>query len=151
MKFKFQYMSLTDLGRLFGLKNQGIGKCLVKIGVRTENRNPTYQSQENGLVKRANDGFQGIHWHWHADRTVTLLLKAGYKLVQELPDDLVEPPELQGPFRLDETNPKFILNFDGLVVARFNSKEQAAILLPIFNLADKASRLRQKPTAPALV
>lgn len=150
MKFKKEYMSQRELGRLFDKSSHVIGKLLVECGLRNDKGYPTYECQGNGMVKNGIVGFPGVQWHWHVERTTKCFLKAGYKLVQELPDDLVEPPELQGPFRLDETNPKFILNFDGLVVARFNSKEQASTMLPIFNLAEKAWS-RQKPTAPTLV
>ena len=144
MKFKKEYLSQKELGKLFGVSSHVVGRWLIACDLRNDKGYPTNECQGNGMAKNGNPGFQGIHWHWNAQRTTKIFREAGHKLAAELPADLVYEPELKAPFQLDKANPKFIANCDGFVVVRTNSQEHAIKLKHLMDLASQKSFFRPK-------
>lgn len=50
MKFRFEFMTLTQIGEVFGVSNQKVGKWLVKLGLRTTANKPSVAAFEGGYV-----------------------------------------------------------------------------------------------------
>ena len=48
-----EFLSQTDLGKLFGVSSHVIGKWLLDCGLRTENKKPSRKAFEGGYVEKA--------------------------------------------------------------------------------------------------
>ena len=156
MKFKYEYMTQTQLGQLFGVSSHKIGRWLVAIGLRTEDKRPSDGAHHGGFCTTAPSGTSGYRWVWNSQKTVQALQEAGHTLVSDAPSELVEPSALNGPFSISPTRSREILNADGSVAAVAMNKPAARIVARLLNTAhrhDMMERLAQQsqPTAPAEV
>lgn len=139
MKFKYAYMSQTQLGLLFGTTSHEIGRWLIEIGLRDERtKRPSAEAHQGGYCTDVPSRGQGYCWAWSSDKTVAALRKTGYQLVREPPDDLVAPAEMTGPFITDG---KHIVNSDGDAVAWASTPTNAEAVAKLLNLADQYGTL----------
>jgi hypothetical protein len=139
MTFKYEYMTLTQLGHLFGVSCQQIGKWLVPIGLRTEGNKPSNTAFQDGFVAKGPSRGDGYNWVWHSQRTVAALEQAGHRRIPNPPPNLVEPPKLNGPFtkRVNEANGYDIVNGDGSVCVVVTGDRNADFVIELLALADK--------------
>ena len=100
MKYRFEFMTLTQLGEIFGVSSHQVGNWLVEIEFRTESKRPSRLAFEIDAVKEGPSKGQGYNWVWHVERTITALEAAGRRRVFPAPLGLVEAPMLCGPFTL---------------------------------------------------
>lgn len=136
MKIRYRYLTQTQLGSLFGASSHEVGRWLVEVGLRDPKaKKPTDTAHRDGYCETAPSGPSGYHYVWEAQKTVQRFLEAGRKLLNELPEELVEPPSLSGPFRVDETSPLDVVGGDGSLVIRGACRRNAKVVMRLLNLA----------------
>lgn len=144
MKFKYTYMTQTQIGQLFGVSSHEIGKWLVQVGLRDgQRRKPTREAHEGGYCETGPSGQQGYCWVWHSEKTTRALRDVGYQLVAELPEALVSPPIMRGPFVISASCDRNVLNGDGEVVVRTTTGKNAEVLAKLLNAADRCGTLER--------
>lgn len=76
-------LSLTELGKLYGVSNQQVGKWLTVLGLRDKNKKPSRSAFENGFVQQRDSTQPGTYfWVWKKEKTMQALDKAGHKMPQ---------------------------------------------------------------------
>lgn len=135
VRFTFTHMTQGQIGRLFAVSSHEIGKWLGQVGLRGDDKKPTDDAHRAGYCRTAPSGQSGYHWVWAVEPTVERLMAAGHAFIADLPEELVESPPLNGPFRLGITNQRQVLNADGSVAASTNSLANAELLLRLLNAA----------------
>ena len=144
MKIKYQFLTQTQLGSLFGASSHEIGKWLTDVGLRDKKtKKPTNEAHRGGFCETAPSGQVGYHWVWHAEKTVTALRENGHRLSETLPNELVTPPELTGPFLVESGAGRHILNHEGEVVVRTTSDQNAQVILRLLNAAHRSGALER--------
>jgi hypothetical protein len=141
---KYEFESLTDLGKKFGVSNQQVGKWLDLLGLRVVGGSPTTQAFELGLVKTTPTGrgnANGYFYTWHAEKTLKLLEEAGRQRIDTAAAS--KPHPLVGPFskRRSGINGYEILNRDGEVVYCTIGESNASVLVKILNALHKVGKL----------
>ena len=153
MKWRFEFMTLTQIGEVFGVSNQMVGKWLVKLGLRTDANRPSRAAFDGGYVKAGPSRGQGYNWVWHSEKTVMALTEAGHKLALHPACELLAPCQLNGPFHY-RPNPAFgfeVVNGDGTVAVWVRGEKNAKFLCNVLNLADRngvVSRVLGKAVEP---
>jgi hypothetical protein len=80
------YLSLTKLGKLYGVSSHKVGRWLVALGLRTNDKRPSESAFSGGFVAQRDSTQPGTYyWVWHAAKTVHLLNEAGYQAVSADP------------------------------------------------------------------
>jgi len=76
-----EYLSLTDLGKRFGVTSRVCGQWLADLGLRVVGGSPTDEAFAMGLVRKipTNRGTGGYYYIWHSRKTMALLDKAGHE------------------------------------------------------------------------
>lgn len=73
------FLSLTELGKMYTVSNQQVGKWLAALGLRDKNKKPSRAAFENGFVQRRDSTQPGTYfWVWHKMKTIQALEKAGH-------------------------------------------------------------------------
>ncbi|HMP03152.1 MAG TPA: hypothetical protein PKD86_00370 [Gemmatales bacterium] len=136
MKIKYNYLTQTQIGSLFGESSHKIGKWLVELGLRDEkSKKPTNEAHRGGYCETAPSGQVGYHWVWNAEKTVERLRQANHRLLSDLPEELVEPPTLTGPFRISASCSKEVLNADGTLAVRAGCRRNAVVVMKLLDFA----------------
>ena len=137
MVFKYEFMTMTQIGQLFGVSSHQIGKWLVEIGLRTGGKSPSRAAFEYDFVTQAPSRNDCYNWVWNSARTVAALEKAGHERISNPPPYLVDPPKLNGPFkkRMNGQNGYDIVHGDGSVAIVVSGERNAEFLLRVLNLA----------------
>ncbi len=149
MTFRFEYMSLKQLGGLFGDTSHKAGEWLKALGLRDEEGLPTKKAHEGRFCKMKSAGDKCTLWVWHSEKTVAALKEAGYPT----------PAILNGPFTVRVTSDSIcvIENGDGSDCIRVNNSMTADVIVRLLNAAHKTGhidrmcqpqRLLQTPLAP---
>lgn len=69
-----EYLSLRDLGKLYGVSSHEVGKWLKNLGLRNETGYPTTEAIKDGLVKKAPSKQPGTYfWVWNTSKTTEIL------------------------------------------------------------------------------
>jgi hypothetical protein len=97
-KFRYPRFTLTQLGELYGVTNQQVGKWLASAGLRDDRGKPTRLAHDGGYCEQAPSRNDMYVWAWRPERVVPVLEKLGHRMLSMPPVDLVEPPPLAGPF-----------------------------------------------------
>lgn len=148
MKFKYEYMSLTQIGDIFGTTSHKVGRWLVKIGLRYEGKQglrASKKAHDEGYVKDVGTGGGGYMWAWHTEKTVKALEDAGHEVVIQPGHDLLAPCRLNGPFEY-RPNSQFgheVVNGDGTVAVCVTGEENVRFVTRLLNLADKHGIVRR--------
>lgn len=159
MTFRFEYMSLKQLGELFGDTSHKAGKWLKALGLRDEEGLPTKKAHEGRYCKMKSAGDKCTLWVWHSEKTVAVLKEAGHPMLLDPPRDLVSPAILNGPFTVRTTADSIcvIENGDGSDCIRVNNSMTADVVAKILSIAHEKGvidrmcqpqRLLQTPLAP---
>ncbi len=139
MKWRFEFMTLTQIGEVFGESNQQVGKWLAKLGLRTDANRPSRTAFDGGYVKAGPSRGQGYNWVWHSEKTVRALTEAGHKLALHPACELLAPCQLNGPFEY-RPNPAFgfeVANGDGTVAVWVRGERNARFVCNLLNVADR--------------
>jgi hypothetical protein len=138
MNFRFPTLSQKQLGLLFGVSSHKIGEWLTEVGLRNDQtKRPTSEAHHDGFCEQAPSGQFGYHWVWRSQPTVERLIAAGHPLVMELPESIVVPPTLNGPFKLSTKNSKVILSADGSMAAIAASAGNAQMILKLLQVGHR--------------
>lgn len=145
MKYRYEYMNMVDLGRLFGVSGQKIGKWLKELGLRTSFGSPTRDAFEEKLMSYDYEQWGTYTKLWHVERTVRLLEEAGHQRVVDPPTDLVEPPSLSGPFSLRHSDDDRwqIIGKDDAVAIVVTGETNARVVQRVMNIALRAGMLEK--------
>lgn len=74
-----EYLSQTELGRLYGVSSHVIGRWLKELGLRTHKGKPSELAFANDMVKdRPSRGIGTYFWTWHREKTTARFDRAGY-------------------------------------------------------------------------
>lgn len=139
MKFRYEFISLTQIGELFGVSNQKVGKWLVMLGLRTTANKPSREAFGGGYVDTGPSRNQGFNYVWHSERTVTALTAAGHNVAVHPACELLAPCQLNGPFEV-RTNKSFgfeIVNGDGTVAVWVRGRKNAKFVSDLLNIAQR--------------
>jgi hypothetical protein len=142
MKFKYEFLSLTQIGDVFGTTSHKVGRWLAQIGLRYESKQglkPSRDAYAGGFVKDVPSRNQGYCYAWHTEKTVKALVEAGHKVSIQPGHELLAPCRLNGPFRC-RPNAQIgheIVNADGTVAVCVTGEDNARFLTRLLNLADK--------------
>jgi hypothetical protein len=109
MNDEITFVTMTELGRCFGLTSHQIGRKLKEIGLRTADGKPSQAAFQGGLCsQRWSRDHENYCWAWHQEKTSEALRRAGLKgakdqcprgvaKVRSVPDPAEGlPPPLQG-------------------------------------------------------
>jgi hypothetical protein len=143
-------MTLTQLGQLFGVTNQQIGKWMASAGLRDDRGKPTKQAHDGGCCETAPSRNDGYIWAWRPEKVVPVLEQHGHTMLPMPPLELVEPPPMAGPFGCRTVANGFteVTNADGTVAALVPGRPQAEKLVAILNLAHKHSKFGHATPTP---
>ena len=131
MKFRFQTLSQSQLGLVFGVSSHVIGDWLNQLGLRDpQTKRPTREAHQEQFCEQVMNG-TGYFWSWRSQPTVERLIAAGHPLVLELPESIVEPPPLNGPFKLSTQKSNCVLNNDGTLAAMTTNARNAGMILKL--------------------
>ncbi len=132
MRFKYRNLTQTQIGQLFGVTSHVVGDWLAKLGLRDKTtKKPTREAHRGGYCE-----------------TVAALREAGYALIDQLPEELVHPPELTGPFTATK---KSVLNGSGEVALRAASNQHAEVVTKLLNAAHRHGTLDRLLGNPPVV
>jgi hypothetical protein len=139
MKFRFEHLTLTQLGEVFGVSSHQIGNWLVTLGLRSDQKRPSREAFAGGYVTTAPSRGQGYNYVWHAEKTVKALVDAGRPVAVPPGCALLAPCVLHGPFvcRPHAAIGSEIVNGDGTVAVWVTGEENAAFLCRVLNAADR--------------
>ena len=147
MKFKFKYMTQTQLGKLYGVSSHKIGQWLVAAGLRSTDKRPSCEAHNDGFCTTGPSGTNGYHWVWHSEKTVRALQDNGHFVIADAPPELIEQTVLNGPFHAGKG--KEILNGDGSVAITAMNAESTRIVLKLLNMAHRHGVIERMAHAPA--
>ena len=69
-----EYMSLTDLGKLYGVSRVRMGQILIEVGLRTPEKKPSRMAFEKGFVIERPSTQPGTYFYvWHGKKTCEIL------------------------------------------------------------------------------
>jgi hypothetical protein len=105
------YSSLTELGAVFGVTRNAIGKRLKELGLRTHEGKPSQKAFNEGFVSQRWGIDRDVYnWVWHQEKTIAELEQSGLKKAESMDGvDFI--------FRQVGTTGQEILNADGEVFA----------------------------------
>lgn len=137
---KFSFLTLTQLGELFGVSSHVVGRRLHEIGLRLPNGEPCQRAIDAGLVQKVTPG-NGSHffWSWEKERTIQILELIGCRRVQPQPP----APTLTGPFsaRSNGEGDGFeISDANGVVAIWGRGEGLSKTIVALLNLAHKHGR-----------
>lgn len=107
-----EFVSQTDLGRLFGVSSHAIGKWLIDCALRTPEKRPSRKAFAEGFVQKTPYASHGGYFYaWHQRKTVHALQAAGHRLRGQY--EPIFEKRLQGPFEARESSTNGIELVDG--------------------------------------
>lgn len=68
-----EFLSLTQLGRVYGVSSHVVGRWLKGLGLRTEDGKPSYDAFSQGYVAQRPSRGVGTYYVWHAEKTTAML------------------------------------------------------------------------------
>jgi len=82
-----EFMSMKELGTLFGVTSHKIGRRLKELDLRNDKGRPTRKAFELGLMEQrySQSRLDIYSWVWHGDKTAALLEQAGMERVANVP------------------------------------------------------------------
>jgi hypothetical protein len=74
------FLSLTELGHLYGVSRNQVGQWLVDLGLRTKEKKPSRAAFDDGFVDQRPSTQPGTYyWVWQGEKTTRLLDEAGFQ------------------------------------------------------------------------
>lgn len=74
------YLTLTQLGRIYGVSRNVVGKWLKALSLRTQSGDPSQTAHDDGFVKKVDSTNPGTFFYvWHKQKTTELLDGMGYE------------------------------------------------------------------------
>lgn len=130
----FEYVSITQLGEMFGVTRNEMGQYLADIGWRVREGgtlSPSNQAIERGYCQ-ATENERGIRYYiWHRVKTIKALETAGYKQAKnEAP-----PAKIGGPFAAEPSGEAGykVISGDGTTAIWVLGEENARMVVAALN------------------
>lgn len=95
----FEFISLTQLGQLFGASSHQMGRWLVEVGLRTQYYEPSQQAIDGGFISIAKPEGGRPFVAWHREKTIQVLEQAGHVRI-----DCSSTEQVVGPFSAKATD-----------------------------------------------
>jgi hypothetical protein len=99
----FEFVTQTQLGKIFGVGSKVMGKWLTKIGLRDGEHDPTKEALQGGYCKLFRNDRDIVFFVWHRNKTIEALKAGGYDPMCEQPETILATG-LVGPFSLYQTS-----------------------------------------------
>jgi hypothetical protein len=135
------FITMTELGVLFGETSHVIGKWLVAIGLRTPERRPSAKAFEGRYCQQAPlDNCNGYFYVWHRQRTIAALEAAGHRRVEQQSQEAKSiPATLVGPFTTEQSGSDtyVIRNGAGVKFGWIVGKRAAWCVAGLLNMGDR--------------
>jgi hypothetical protein len=75
-----EFLSLTEVGHLYGVSRNKVGQWLVDLGLRTNEKKPSRAAFDGAFVdQRPSTQPMTYFWVWHAEKTTRVLAGAGFQ------------------------------------------------------------------------
>jgi hypothetical protein len=75
-----EYLSLTQLGQIYGVSRNKVGQWLMDLGLRTKEKKPSRAAFNGGFVdQRPSTQPMTYYSVWHGEKTTRLLDEAGFQ------------------------------------------------------------------------
>lgn len=139
--FDFEFLSMKQLGKMFGVTSHKIGKWLIEIGLRDRNRQPTQRAVNGGYCREHTDE-DGIRFVvWHREKVTKLLVDAGHQLANQPAQAIPQPVKRKppsDPYKLitDKNGGHQIVNQEGVDILTRDPKWLSRLVAMI----DQASK-----------
>jgi hypothetical protein len=138
-----EYLNQTALGRLFDVSSHVIGRWLEQVQLRGPDQRPTPTAIQGGFTKTVpTSRHEGIaYFVWHAEKTIRVLEKAGYRRRCDAPPLSAGSPS--GPFHA-QTRDRMtyeISDGSGRVVCVVGNRQLADRVVALLELAAKHNKL----------
>lgn len=66
-----EYLSMTEIGKFFDASSHDIGRWLIEIDLRTQEKMPSQRAKNEGFVSTAPNGRDtGWFFVWHREKTI---------------------------------------------------------------------------------
>jgi hypothetical protein len=79
-----EFLSLTELGQVYGVSRNKVGQWLVDLGLRTADKKPSAKAFNEGFVDQRDSTQPGTYfWVWNGQKTCQLLDEAGYMRAEQ--------------------------------------------------------------------
>jgi len=129
---KHEYVSIENLGKLFGVTSRVCGRWLADLGLREVGKNPKTKAFELDLVIKAPTGKgSGYFYIWNLPKTFAILVEAGHKPVvwsSSRSDGGSTKQRLKRPIQVEQSGPcwsvvngddeTILIAFDHAIAAR---------------------------------
>lgn len=138
-----EYLSQTELGKLFGATSHEIGKWLVNCGLRTDRNKPSQRAFDEGFVMTTGTGrgLVGSYYYvWNKSKTVAALQSAGHRLRPHFDPSI--DGRLLGPFEANRSsaNGFELVDASGHAAIFVMGEKNALVVVELLNLATKHGR-----------
>jgi len=133
----FEFLTITQLGHIFGVGRRVMGQWLVKAGLRDSELNPSRHALDNGLCKMIRNDRDIVFVAWHRNKSIAALRAAGYAPSCEQPETILATG-LVGPFSMHPTSEDGfqIRNGDGTCCVFVRGQRVAKQVVALFNYVD---------------
>lgn len=146
MKFTKQYLTLAELGRVFGISEAMIARRLTDLNLRTSNGKPSFTAFSERWVTSGHSQSSNDKHVWHGQRTVAALVENGAKPVVPPPTELFAASHLDGPFRIrtNTDSPHEIVGANGEVEVWVSGDLNAQIVCQLLNAGHRLGVLQRR-------
>lgn len=133
----FEFVTQTQLGKIFGIGTKIMGKWLTKVGLRDGEHDPTKQALQGGFCKLFRNDRDIVFFVWHRTKTIAALKAGGYDPAYEQAETILASG-LIGPFHLLQTSDDGfqVRNGDGTCCVWVRGGRPARQVLALFNHVD---------------
>lgn len=130
----FEFVTQTQLAKIFGVGVKIMGRWLTKIGLRDGDLDPTSQALQGGFCRLFRNDRDIVFFVWHRGRTIAALKAGGYDPVYEQPETILAD-RLFGPFTLHPTSEDGwqVRNGDGTCCMWVRGERNAKKIVALFN------------------
>jgi len=74
-----EFLSLTELGQIYGVTRNKMGQMLISLGLRTQDKKPSPKAFNEGFVDQRDSVNPNTYfWVWHGEKTTRILDEAGH-------------------------------------------------------------------------
>lgn len=135
-----EYVSQTELGKLFGATSHEVGKWLVACGLRNDRKRPSQRAFDEGFVRTTGTG-RGVvgsyYYVWSRAKTIAALQAAGHRLKPHFDPTL--DGRLRGPFEAKKSseNGFELVDVNGHATIFVMGEKNAERVMAVLNLAFK--------------
>lgn len=155
MRYKFCYMSMTEIGQLFykdlrsasSATSHDVGRWLQDIGLRTKDKSPSLNATESGIaIQKLTGKNKDIPNHyWEPNQTVAALEKAGHKRLPNPPENIVCHEKIEGPYVCERNHLNgYDIKSNSDTITTVYGDENAEMVLQALNAYDRCVKKKRE-------